>query len=432
MRAMRSAARFVASFLLLTLDLRPAAAFTVFPEYQTLSVNEANAFDQPLLLDAEYQSDLLAYTPSLAIDASFFRHPSSLALSVGSIASKQFLHNLQFRTERQIAPDLRFRFVHFIQEDFEENIRQSLIEMQWPSDRRWSLAAYGELAREKETIDVGAALLLHPEKEHEIRVFHTWTDVVREQRNLTGDVFVGSQNPSSLGVSGRRFSERHETTNDALPSGPFYLHYVVRLDLPARLRIPQRQYEYDHRQFLAMLEWLAPLKRRFAFEWRAQLDKRHEGRTADIGSTLTRSEHWYRQRQQALAMLNWQPTNGSRIWVKPGLMWVRRDWSTSNGRSLTQRNLLPHVWLEFAGPRRTPGFDQLAIGFEATIFAERDTEMRARGSHLQQQLEGRATFRYQFTLADDTRLTLLASADLDEFGSSHTFEGGCGQFNTSF
>ncbi|MCM2280957.1 MAG: hypothetical protein NDI61_03825, partial [Bdellovibrionaceae bacterium] len=204
--------KWILVFTLTTLYARTSHTFDFFPEFGALDAVEAETLDSPQALDSESQSDVLTYMPDLQSDAAFFSRPMAFELALGSLSAKQFLHYQRVRLSKMLSEGLELRFTHWIQRDLEEDRERQILELLSTVSPAFGVSLYGIPSREKEEIDLGVALLLWPRSGQEIRMFHTWTDVVREERSQGGDRFVSSQNPNSIGLSSRLTLENEYAT----------------------------------------------------------------------------------------------------------------------------------------------------------------------------------------------------------------------------
>lgn len=393
-----------------------AQAFDLFPEFGGLDAIEASGFDNPLLLDSEYQSDVLAYMPSLESEAAFFSRPMSFDFHAGSLTSKQFLHYQRARLRKAISDDVEFRFTHFIQQDLEEDRVRNWLELVWRGNGKLGASLYGEVGREKEEIDTGLALLLWPRPQHEIRLFHTWVDIVREERSQSGDKFVSSHNPNSIGISGRIEGDQEH-----------YWAYGFRRDLPGVWRFPQSSTDYSHERSTVWSERSQLIHDRLRVETRFQWDRKREARSTLIPTTpSTQSQH--RDRLQALIAIAMKPEQKPYT-IRPGIFFVERRYEQPGVAHGTHTNWLPHLNLELKGRERKSGHDRVAIGYEATFFGgEGSGQFFNRGSAYDS-VEQRLNLRYEVALFDGAKLAFLVSADLD---AGQTFEGGHGRFLVFF
>lgn len=419
------ARRIAAAFALFVLAGSDAGhAFDILPEFGGLDAAEAESLDQPRLLDSEYQSDVFSYMPDLEADAEFFSRPAGLELALGSLSAKQFLHYQRARARKDLERSLEFRFTHFIQRDLEEDRERNVLELIAKTKAteavpaKVGLSVYGMPSREKEDIDLGFALLFWPEPGREIRLFHTWIDVVREERAQADARFVSSENPNSLGVSSRHITETE------------YATFGFRRDFPGVWRFPRAGRDYSHARTLIWTERRQRLLRSgISVETRVQWDRKNEAISpAPGGGGTTAAEELTSERLQILFAITSAP-NERDISLKGGFFHVGRRWSQANREQASHTNWLPYVSAQFLGKKRAGGRDRIELGYETTFFnGEGDGGFFNRGAEYDA-VEQRLNLKYEFALLDNARLSFLIGADLD---AGQTFEGGQGRFLVFF
>ncbi len=394
----------------------PALAFDVFPEFAGWDAVEAAELDRPAALDSEYQSDVLAYMPSLAEDTAFFSRDAAFDLRLGSLSTKRFLHYERLRARRSLGEKLEFRFTRFTQKDMEEDEDGNWLELVYRLHERVGLSFYGGVSREKEDVDLGAALLFWPWKNLEVRLFHTWVDPEREERSQAGDRFVSGANPNSTGLSVRGFGDQSR-----------FAHAGFRRDLPGVWRFPATSTDVSHDRLTIWLEGTARTSERLGLEARLQWDEKNEARSAVAPATAA-AQSLARERWQALVSLTVSPPERS-FTVRPGVAYIQREWRDGSGAAGRQRNTLPHLTISLPGPERSGDHDRIELGYEATFFnGDGDGRFFNRG-FAYDAVEQRINARYEFALADQAKLAFLISADAD---AGLTFEGGHGRFLVFF
>lgn len=437
-------------FVFMLVAMTPCRAFDVFPEFRSLTEAESSRLDDTLLIDSEYQSDVVTYLNPLAWDTDFYRSPSAFDFTLGSLSGQLFLQYSRLKIERRLLTDLLFRFNYFEQRDHDTDQRATILELIKRLNKTFSLSLYGEPSYYKRENDFGVAALVYPSARHEIRIFHTWVDLTRAEHNDRPDSFVTGNEPRSMGIVGRctgclGFSREQGQTETGLETTTIsrhdedWLQYFVRIETPTRWLFPLDSYEYQYEFYSGGISTrLAPPTSHDLFiNMRFEVSRKIERFLPNSDTSTVNNSGLERQLIESLVSVELPPFSlfGASAVFEPGLGWFHRRWIAVDGAMLEQRNLLPLAWLKFKGRESSDGrSDQIHLGYEATFFSsEGDERLRASGSR-NWVVEHRGNLRYEIPFEDNALVSLALTADLDAlFGhGGGFFEGGNGQFRVFF
>jgi hypothetical protein len=409
----RSSSLFLVIAILAFFSSLSAEAFEIDSEYRSIATERGYAglleALQPKPIDSEYQSDILTYSDSpFLVLGSFGESKNIFSTSAGSLSATQFDFRLRAKCAQSLTEDLRFVFLRTEQENYEEQASGSFVELQYrlAQSRLW-LAAYGSLARMKREDDVGLALLWRDAEgavKREHRVYVTFPDFTRSERNDAGDRFVS--NPVSFGW-------KFESSRDGI-----YRSSEVRRESDVEWRDAAAGVEYG----MTMASFQRVTDKT---SFRVQLDrKRVTKNTFDASGVVTAKEGLVRERSEVEWRRRLQVVS-----VEGGAAWVVRRWEDVLGRKLTHENLMFFMdWRPWvvAGPE---------FGLEATRFARHGDASLGSLTTRELAWESRLNTRYRWVFQKDDRplaeLSVALTFDLDR-AEGGVFEGGHGQFHLQF
>jgi hypothetical protein len=444
-------------FALATVSVGPSTAwgFDRFPEFHMLQEDEALSFDRSVLIDSEYQSDVVTYIAPLAWDADFFAQARGFDMSFGSLSNRHFLEQQRLKVDQPLTDSLSFRFTYFQQRDLEIDQRHAVIELVQKLTSTFAVSLYGEPSHYKRENDFGVALLYQPSVDHELRLFHTWVDFTRGEHNDQPDSFVKGSEPRSFGFVGRCYDclgpgrEEGQATNGettATKRDRTFLEYFVRRETPVLWHFPLQGTEYAYEFWSAgfSTRW-APQEYAGVFiNTRVQYSKKFEAEAPLTGSSTTQRASLVRDVTESMVSAEFPllGASSSSLRLEPGLAWIHRAWRGDQDQLLDHRNLLPFVWLRANAFRRAGSWpDQVELGYESTFFSSQNsvgsaaTALPLAAIGLKPwSVEHRLNFRYVFALGERASLSITATADVDvAFGNEGgLFEGGQGQFRLVF
>lgn len=419
------------AFLLVFLA-RTCAAFEIFPEYQSLTESEATSLDSTALIDSEYQSDVNTYRWPLEWDPEFFSRSNAANFTLGSLSNVFFLQNDRVRWQRNLLPTLKFSFIYFQERDLTSDQTHVIAELAQKLTESLRVAIYGEPSHFKRENTAGLALIYLPTPHDEIRLFHSWMHFTRSEHNDRRDYFVEGSEPTTFG-----FVLRH-TAWYAKEMSLRWLEVFARRESPTQWRFPQSQSDYTYDAFStgASAIWEFGGERKDRLNIRLRAGRKFEGfQPLTPASTVTAATL---ERRNIEGQISYEFMNldlfTSKNQIEAGVGWHERRWLSDTGDALDQRNLAPILWWRFPGPARGEGHDQIALGYDGTVFSADGAAPLASLELKTWTVEHRANFRYTFSFIDAGELGFLLSADLDAAfrGSGGLFEGGQGHLKAFF
>ncbi|HVK62738.1 MAG TPA: hypothetical protein VM432_14365, partial [Bdellovibrionales bacterium] len=314
---------FVAFLLIAFFSPKKAFAFDIFPEFHSLTENEQSEFDRAFFVDAEYQSDVLAYSLPLSWDAEFATQNKAFQSAIGSLSNKIFQQDTRLKIHTDLVDRLQFRLTYFQQRDLDVDQTHFIMELVYRIAPWVKLSVYGEPSHFKRENDFGLAALLYPTANHEIRLFHTWVDFTRDRHNDREDFFLEDHDPRSMGIVGRcsgcfGYSEKMAD----------FLEYFVRYETPTKWSFPQSNfaYAYDMTTFGASARW-TPNDGATFINARLQHSNKFEGLTVTGTSTEESGslDRTLNELQTSVELPKWKLSEIS-YFIEPGLGWFHRLW----------------------------------------------------------------------------------------------------------
>jgi hypothetical protein len=315
-----------------------AKAFEIFPEFSTLSEQEEVSFTKPVSIDPTYGGLEQSYRKSDEWERLWFGVPVAVDGTVGSIDGKHFLISNRAKFYKALSSHFEFRFTHFEDRDLEVDRVATILEMiywsglGWPV-RRVGISVYGEPSFFKRQNDMGVALLLNPSPMSEIRLFNTFVDVVRNDRNDRTDRFEGSKVPYSFGFVGRHWNGKAKPDDGDVHRTLEYVEYAVRYETDTHWRFPDARYDYRYWKKFASVSSNISLSPKVALNMRVQFDQKFEAKILDgAGPVAARpaslvDEAWTNER--LLTVLRF-PLSSLGSWqLTPGLSVNYRRWRAS-------------------------------------------------------------------------------------------------------
>jgi hypothetical protein len=401
-------------FTIFTFHMDVSHSFEMDAEYRSIPTERGFELIDPLPIDSEYQSDLLTYSTT-ATDVLSFSSPRHFYLSAGSLSATQFDFQLRAQVLEALNPNLVFKFLRTEQENYEEAVRSSFVELQarLAESSIW-FAAYGTLARLKKEDDVGFAVLWRRDENHELRLFATFADFTRSDRNDAGDFFVDS-GPMAIGLKWVRNRSK------------LYRELLLRRESAVEWRDPvsSRSYTFAHRFASGIFRRTDSDDDRSWLALRWQWDSKHTGIISlDATGSATARDVVDRDRHQIELRRNF--FFDEKCSTQLGVLWVARSWRDESGRELQHHNLSP-----FLSVRLDSGNGGFEMGIEATKFEALGDLSLGSATVRTEAIESRLNGRYYFTFENDATLSLALTFDVDR-AEGGAFEGGHGKFQTTF
>ena len=391
----------------------PANAFSLFPEFRGASEDSADAVESPDKINSEYSSDYLTFLKPFSWEKNFWANPNAFDLSTGSLSGEEFQIQDRLKLHQWILEGkLQFRFTYFAERDYEIDQDHKILELVYKPHPFWGLSLSGETSLYKAEDDLGVGLLFTPNEKSEHRLFYSWTDFSRNDRNTEPDRFL--KEPVRYGTVGRHFE------------GPFFVSYAFT-------NAPQLKWDFptDQREYVAS-DWLTEFEMQYDFESGQSFaidvtfDESSELEAPTAGAPLIPKTV---RRKRALARtetsLWWQAYR-----LRAGVAYFYRDYEINQDRVLF-RDTLPY----FGFGLKPKNFEQLVwqneLSVEATHFNPADSAKIVANAE-KETGEYRLNWRTGFDFKKQGELALLLTFDLDEFGTGRTWEGGNAQFRFWF
>jgi hypothetical protein len=422
----------IAAALVLLLAAAPASALETQPEYQSLTETEQeDGFEGPDRLGSEYQSDVLTFTKPDAWEYDWLANRQVLDVNVGSVSSTHFLIDNRLKVHAPLSDHLEFRFTYADERDRERDATHHMLELVVRPVRSLpaGLVFYGEPHLYKRDDDTGIALLLEPAPRHEIRLFNTFVDVARLRRNDRNDTYIEPYLPYSRGLVGRIWSGQRTT-------GGFgdFLEYAVRYDTKTKWLFPDEQYEYDYWKVFAYAYGSVEARPGLRLTGRFQFDRKSELRFPTSPSSSIAAEGWLTDRFFGIVRALWPGIGPRGSWdLTVGVEYAYRHWKIDADR-VEYRDLLPHGILSFPAFGEGALQDRFEVGYDLTWHRVRGPRSRLLPEKDDKDgaVEQRLNLGYQFNWGEKAAIRLVATADIDEFGTARSWEGGLGQVWLTF
>ena len=359
----------------------------------------------------------------------------SLDMSFGSISAKHFMTEQRAKLQNRLSRFWEFRFYYNKESNFDRDETHTVIEMLFYPVRWLGLSVYGEPGFYKRQDDIGLALVFKPIKTHEIRIFNTFVDFARLRRNDRTDTYIEPHVPTSRGLVGRIW--RETDTVEKKKSDKIYLdgqekffEYAARWDSKTRWSFPDQSKIYDYSRYFGSLFWVTPLNSNTQLQVRVQIDRRKEleedyalggiagGSIRDRGFLITR-----------IRKLNLGPNENWDLTF--GAMAAYRKWDYF-GESVKHTTILPHVWWGIKTWGTGAKQDRVVLGWDSSWHQGQGPASLRNSFDQSSVLDLRFNLLYEFNFSQTASFRLIASVDLDEIGTRHTWEGGAGQLKVSF
>lgn len=407
-------------FTLITL-LVPISAigFEAFPEFESLTEVEETSFDTPTKISREYTSDLISFTRPLAWESLWLQTDTAFELSLGSLSGDAFLTDNRAKFHKYLSDIWQFRFTYFDQRNYETESIHHIVELiYWPNPSI-GFSTYFEFSRYKREDDLGFAILYRPQLNHEIRLFFTFVDFIRTERNDRTDRFLAHHEPFAYGLVGRFYAT---TKRD-------FFEYAFRYETEAHWFFPEQFYEYHYGKKHFSLAFQKFIDENQSISGRLEADQKYEGRfKTDAQSTISPQAFKTDRITTFLQtdLLNQGPN--SRWNYTAGLAYAYRYWLTDN-KSAISRDVMPFVSWQIPTPNQNPDFWK--FDYMATIAQNAGDESLRANPIRSQTLEQRINITYEIPFKDNAWLSMGLTFDAD-LSQGEAFEGGNGRFRASF
>lgn len=402
-----------ASFIAVCILSAPAArAYESFPEFTTLSELEQAHLDRPSLLGPEYQSDMYAFARPYNWQYAWLSNKIVFDTTFGSISPVHFLMDTRAKIQAPLTSWLELRFLHFDERHHEREAKHTIFELiAWPW-KSVGLGMYGEPSYNKRENDVGLAFFVKPSGTHEIKLFRTWVDIVRQRRSDRNDTFARDALPYATGIVGRWWSDDQEKN---------FLEYAVRSESPSTWAFPDELYLYKFRREVASLSVNKKMSPSWRLNVKLQGDKKYEGRSrTSAASTATEEELTTRRILATLqAPLSLPFHEGWEL--IPTFQIAHRHWQSPRDNLICR----DYLFGLFAG---VPGW---FFDYSATWHVKTGGTLLAHPDEKPRETNHRVDVGYAFAFSPKAELRIRAGFDADSFGTKSSWEAGAAQFRWS-
>lgn len=426
MREKRIRRFIVAGLALLASTGARASSFELNPEFQSLTEVEQSAFEGPRRMEPEYQSDILTYTINEDWQYLWLSNRRAINLSAGSTSRTRFVLDRRIKVHAPLHEMLEFRFTSFEETGEERESEHHFFELVfWPKflTSKVGISLYGQPEAYKRNDDTGVALIYKPQERHEIRLFNTFVDVTRLAKSDQSDTFIEPDLPYSRGLVGRIFSRE--------PKADF-LEYAFRHETKTRWSFPEKEYEHGYERYFGSLFGSMAVSELVRLSARAQYDWKSESRARTAAESTVRERDWLTKRAFLLVRSAFAQVGPWANWtVTPGIEYAHRDWDI-DGETVIYSNLLPHAWLRLPSFGAGADEDFVDLGYEMTWHRSSGPKALRNVHDRTEAFHHRFNLGYSFVLGKQAEIRLMATADLDEFATKRTWEGGLGQFRLQF
>jgi len=420
-------------FTLILFSISPTCdAYEWLPEFHSLTESERNEFEGPLIMEPDYQSDILTYTKPLEWEYLWLTHPLTLDGSIGSISAKHFMLENRLKLRASLSEVTEFRFNYVEETSFEKDASHTILEfIFWP--RKWlGLGIYGEPHFHKRNDDTGLALFIKPTTHHEIRIFNTFVDVARLRRSNIEETYHEPFLPYSRGIVGRTWQPLDEVKRkpmDIHKYGDFF-EYALRYETKTKWELTEEDYIYEYWKLYGSL-FGSKIINNVRFNARIQFDRKLESKGPIPGTTYAHDS-----RLNDRLLMTFQGiffTSGpSNLWeIKTGVHIAYRNWKAKAG-DVSSTDVLPHIWVRFPGANDGDREFSWHIGYNLNWHTAEGPAALRNNIDAKQVFDHRLNTVYEFNFGKKGAIRLVATFDLDKFGSRDTWEGGNGQFRFAF
>ncbi len=408
------------------------------PEFEGLTEAEEEKFDGPNRLGSEYQSDILTYGKPEIWEYHWLANPLALDFSAGSVSAAHFRMDNRAKFRRDLVEDrIEFRFTFNDERDRERESVHHFFELAfWPL-RFIGLSLYTEPSLYKREDDTGAAILMKLNRNSELRIWNTFVDVTRLRRNDRKDTFDPDFTPSSRGVVARIWSPSEGPDRE-------FFEMAYRDESETHWIFPVEEYEYRYAKRLFWLYGLKSLGDRVGLGFRLQRDWKTESKMTTLGagvmseSDACEIERWFATLRLTIQRIDIQEADRffgalSNWEVSGGIQVAERWWLSARGVTpFKYHDLLPHFWLSVPGVLRGGSHDRFRVGYEMTWHRAVGSTAYWGPDERAVALEHRLNLSYDLIFGDYAEIKIIATGDLDEFGTRESWEGGNVQFRAHF
>lgn len=367
-------------------------AFPTTLHYSVATEIQEHALDSYSNWDSEAASDFVTYQLPLDWDLQWWRNSKSFDLSVGSISSKHFLSYKRIKLHQKLTDRLEVHLKYLEMRDFEQDRVLLPLELKYFIGEKFAVSIFGMPSLYKAEDDIGGSVFYEHSSSLTFRLSYVLGDFQRNERNIQSDRWTTSPSAYTLSATYRP----DEQTK--------YLNAELHFE-PRSVRVDSNQ------------------SSRTDLSYSALLVSGHQGR-------LLYDQAYGSQNGRVIARKRFLHQLEHAVWlgshrVRPGINLFYRQ-NKIDDRQIINRELMPTLWVD--GPVRAKSWGQqtLSVGVDSTVFN------REEASELSNSWQNRLNVKVDMKFKHAGQLALLFTADLDQLGSSETWEGGAGQFRMDF
>lgn len=404
-------------FLVLTfLFTNVVFAIESLPEYQVLQTRNRSTQPRSVLIDSEYQSDLLTYMYPFSWYVDWLNQEQILQLSSGSISRKRFAIENRLKLQVPLSEKVKFSFYYFDQSHIEIEEQGHIIDLETRISKKLSASIFGETQTYKSENAFGLALNIYSKENNRHRIYTISPNFDYNKRNEESDYYA--QKPHVFGYHFRKII------------GENFLEIILKKNLSSKHIDPTSSIQQS-----TMGETLGIKSRSLLSSSFLHLD---------ISQTIDQVEEVPFQSSNVLPS---KLSNKKReIWIqleKPidafgvnsrilfGIQGTERT-NTTLENSISQIHILPHGWWYWKTSNSKSASQEWGLGGDITYYAVKGpTQFRSASDTKNNDLEYRANVSYLLGF-ETGQLRFLFTFDLDRFGQADTWEGGAAQLSLFF
>ncbi|OFZ18532.1 MAG: hypothetical protein A2Z20_08675 [Bdellovibrionales bacterium RBG_16_40_8] len=382
-----------------------AKAISLHPEFTSLNEQEAKSFDDPSLVDGEYESDFLTYAPSLSQVSLYYSSPRAFIGSVGSLGAKQFFINEAFHAKFSLYTQVDFSITHFHKADFEDEFSGTILEfIFWDVNHKNAFSVFGEPEFQKRSDDLGISYIRQIDLQKYLSVYIFYPEMSRNDRNIDTDRF--RKRPVTLGTLFREVDNIKK-----------FREISLRYEEPTEWEFSdiKRLYKYDRLQFiLTSRSAVESGYRNLQFEFERKHEKEEPTAPAStiIDTALMRERYraqWSRELQK----------------IEAGLMWSKHIWRR-NDESQSLESWQPFFWTNIIVRDKNIyrfGYSFVSVDHDGKISTVKKVASK---------VDHRFNLAWQYVPSVSTVLEVLLTFDGDRLARSDFWEGGNVKLSSTF
>ena len=379
------------AFIALPLSSRTAYGFYLSPDYHFTSEQDFRGDYNPLRIDTEYESDFATFwfRPDQLNEHN--TQEKSFLTSIGSLGAKDFYVRQSLKLRAPLNEQLDFVLLHNLENDFESDVENFIVQFTaYDTNRRHGLSLIGDIGATKSENDFGAAYQYFAKSGRHYKVYYLAPQFAHNKRSY--DTSRIRKQPQTYGLNFQYANSKN------------HIKFDLRFDQRAEWEFPDETTSFVHEATLAQLFWLR----------NGQGDYRHSTflfyenkKSGNITDAVTRKRVRWSEGVRG-------PRYGINLWLS------HHDWQRTND----------HLQATYIQPEVTRYFNKWDVSLSAS---QGDASGSWGGEKLPSRTDWRANFSRNIMFAKSSgSARLLFTFDVDELGSSESWEGGNVQLQASF